>query len=172
MAQKITVGELLLVSKAKQEKLKSYAEGVSLTSRSGKSIEGLKAVVTKDRLTLAQLQLAAARTALKSTPPLSRMAVSRAYYAMYHSARAVTYIDYGGDDHEEHSKLPGHLPDDFSDVQGWKNKLKNARLDRNRADYDPYPKKDSEFKECAEILFADAKEFLRLAKIYVNSKLG
>lgn len=172
MAQKITINELLLVSKAKQEKLKNYSEGVSLSARSGKSIEGLKAVVTKDRLSLAQLQLTAARKAIKSKPPLSRMAISRAYYAMYHSARAITYIDFGGDDHEEHSKLPAHLPDDFSDVQDWKNKLKNARLDRNRADYDPYPKKDSDFKDCAEMLFTDAREFLRLAKVYINSKLG
>lgn len=172
MVRKITAGELLLVSKAKQEKLKNFAEGVSLAVRSGESIDGLKAIVTKDRLSLAQLQLSAAKAALNSEPPLCRMAVSRAYYAMYHSARAVTYISVGGDDHEEHSKLPMHLPDDFSDVQDWKNKLKNARLDRNRADYDPYPKRDSDFNECAETLFVDAKEFLRLAKAYINLKLS
>lgn len=168
MAQKITDSELLLLSKAKQEKLKNYLEGVSLALRSGKTINKLKFTAAKDRLSLAQQQLIAARKAIKSTPPLSRTAVSRAYYAMYHAARAATYIGFGGDDHEEHSKLPTHLPDDFPDAQDWKIKLKNARLDRNRADYDPYPKRDSEFKECAETLYIDARNFLRSAKDYIE----
>ena len=170
MTRRITDSELLLISKAKQEKLKNYSEGVSLAARSGKSIEELRVKVAKDRLALAQQQLIAAKKAIDSTSSLSRTAVSRAYYAMYHAARAATYISFGGDDHEEHSKLPTQLPDDFPDVQNWKIKIKNARLDRNRADYDPYPKKDSEFKECAETLYADARSFLRSAKDYVQTK--
>jgi len=172
MAIKITDNELLLLSKAKQEKFKNYIEGLSLATRSGKTIDELRAIVAQDRLHLAQQQLSAAKKAIVSTPSISRTAVSRAYYSMYHAARAVAYLDFGGDDNEEHSKLPTYLPNDFPDSSNWKIKLKNARLDRNRADYDPYPKKDSEFKECAEILYSDARNFLHSAKSYIQSRIN
>lgn len=167
---RITESELLLISKAKLEKLKNFADGVSLCRRAGSSIAGLRARVAKDRLRLANAQLRDAIQAASSKPQLSRTAVSRAYYAMYHAARAATYISFGGDDHEEHSALPSKMPSDLPNLEQWRNKLKNARLERNRADYDPYPKDEAEFEETCSTLIQDAKDFVRVAQNYVNTK--
>jgi uncharacterized protein (UPF0332 family) len=169
---KITESELLLVAKAKADKVKNFTDGASLVYRSGVSIKEIQIQVTKDRLALAKKQLKAAVFAGNSTPQLSRTAVSRAYYAMYQAARAVTYLSNGGDDHEEHSVLPGKLPDDFSEAPEWRNKLKNARLERNRADYDPYPKLERKFKDSCDLLIEQATEFVLLAQQYINSKLS
>lgn len=167
---KITDSELLLVSKAKAEKLKNYAEGISLQTRSGSSIDQLKLRVSKDRLRLAKDHLNDAAHAYSATPRRPRASISRSYYAMYHAARAVTYLSFGGDDHEEHSVLPTRFPSDFPDSDNWKNKLKNARLERNKADYDPYPKRNADFEESCETLMQDAKSFFRIAQKYINNK--
>ena len=167
---RITDSELLLISKAKVEKLKNFADGVSLTHRARVSIARLRARVAKDRLRLARAQLRDAVTAASSDPQLSRTAVSRAYFAMYHAARAATYLSHGGDDHEEHSALPGRIPVDLPNFEQWRNKLKNARLERNRADYDPYPKGEAAFEECCTLLIREAKEFIQIAQKYINLK--
>lgn len=165
---KITESELLLISKAKLEKLRSFADGVSLTRRGRSTIDQLRVRAARDRLRLASAQLNDAIKAAATAPPLRRAAVSRAYYAMYHSARAATYLSFGGDDHEEHSALPGKIPTDFPDSEQWRNKLKNARLERNRADYDPYPKDENDFDEACISVLQDAKDLLRIAKKYIN----
>jgi len=87
---------------------------------------------------------------------------------MYHAARVVSYWHAGGDDHEEHNILPGHLPLNFPDRAVWENRLKNARLERNRADYDPYPKTDRPFQAAATENFKLASLFLPLAKAYLR----
>ncbi|WP_446900638.1 HEPN domain-containing protein [Burkholderia sp. YIM B11467] len=168
---RITESELLLISKAKIEKLRNFADGVSLSRRARSSIERLRARVAKDRLVLAKSKLRDATQAANSTPALWRTAVSRAYYAMYHAARAATYLSYGGDDHEEHSALPGKLPADFPDFEQWRNKLKNARYERNRADYDPYPVDEGEFMDICLALIQDAKDFVRASQRYINQKI-
>ena len=168
---RITDSELLLISKAKVEKLKNFADGVSLVRRAQSSIDRLRARVAKDRLTLAKSKLRDAVQAGSCTPPLWRTGVSRAYYSMYHAARAATYLSYGGDDHEEHSALPGKLPTDFPDYEQWRNTLKMARLERNRADYDPYPVDELEFKETCLSLIQDAKDFIRISQRYINQKI-
>jgi uncharacterized protein (UPF0332 family) len=166
----ITQNELLLISKASQEKLKNFAQGASLCERSGESISDLRKRAAKDRIKLARLHLKDARKLLKAKPPLARGATSRAYYSMYHAARAVAYISFGGDDHESHSALPMKMPDDFPDVAAWKIKLKDARLERNRADYDPYPKSDRAFQGPARQMLLDAQELVSKAETYIVSK--
>lgn len=167
---KITEGELLLISKASQETLKGFSQGVQLSVRSGKSIDELKARVAMDRLRLAGMHLKAAYSAARAQPAQQRAAISRAYYSMYHAARAATYLAIGGDDHEQHSVLPGKLPADFPKSDEWKNKLKDARLERNRADYDPYPGGDVEFGDTAKRLVEDARSFMKLARAYLRTK--
>jgi uncharacterized protein (UPF0332 family) len=167
----ITESELLLISKAKLEKLKNFADGVNLCRRARSSIPRLRSRVAKDRLKLARSQLGDAVRAASLTPRLRRAAISRAYYAMYHAARAATYLSYGGDDHEEHSALPSKLPSDFPDLDQWRNKLKSARYERNRADYDPYPSDESDFEDACEALIQDAKDFMRIAQQYINRKI-
>lgn len=166
----ITQNELLLISKAPQEKLRLFSEGASLCARAGVSIIQLQQQAAEDRMQLARRHLVDARKSLKAKPIQARSTVSRAYYAMYHAARAATYISFGGDDHEAHSALPGKLPDDFPDVAKWKNKLKDARLERNRADYDPYPKNEKAFEPSAKRLLIEAQDLLTKADAYIKSK--
>ncbi len=168
---RITESELLLISKAKVEKLRNFSDGVSLSRRARLSIERLRTRVVKDRLALAKSKLRAATQVASSTPALWRTAISRAYYCMYHAARAATNLSYGGDDHEEHSALPGKLPADFPDSEQWRNKLKNARLERNRADYDPYPADEEQFKDICVELIQDATDFMKISQKYVNQKI-
>lgn len=167
---KITDSELLLVSKAAQEKLRDFSQGVQLTMRAGASIKELQLRVANDRLKLAKLLLKDASATANARPTLYRTTVSRAYYSMYHATRAVTYVSFGGDDHEQHSVLPTKIPADFPDSDGWKNRLKEARLDRNRADYDPYPRGDSEFFEPADRLVREARSLVKIAQQYLRSK--
>ena len=168
---KITEKELLLVSKSNQDALKGFALGVHLASRSGRSINELQVRVAQDRIKLAGLHLRQAATASRSTPPRHRTTVSRAYYAMYHAARAASYISIGGDDHEQHSVLATKLPGDFPDCNEWKNRLKTARLERNRADYDPYPAGDGDFSGSAGEIMKHARLMLKLARVYLQSKV-
>ncbi|WP_244120318.1 HEPN domain-containing protein [Burkholderia gladioli] len=168
---RITDSELLLISKAKIEKLKNFADGVTLVRRAQSSIDRLRARVAKDRLTLAKSKLRDAVQAGSCVPPLWRTGVSRAYYSMYHAARAATYLSYGGDDHEEHSALPGKLPTDFPDYEQWRNKLKMARLERNKADYDPYPVDELEFKDTCLSLIQEAEDFMKISQRYVAQKI-
>lgn len=168
---RITESELLLVSKSNQETLKGFAHGAQLTKRAGKSIRELQLRVAADRIKLASLHLRQASVASRAKVPQHRTTVSRAYYAMYHAARAATYLSIGGDDHEQHSVLPTKLPVDFPDCDEWKNRLKIARLERNRADYDPYPTGDSNFSNSAEELLQNARMLVKLARAYLQSKI-
>jgi len=166
----LTDSELLLISKSTQDKLRNFADGAQLARRSRSTIKRLQAKVARDRLELAILQLRDAKAAHSGVPKLSRTAVSRAYYAMYHAARAATYISFGGDDHEQHSVLPAKFPPDFPSSDIWRNRLKNARLERNRADYDPYPHGDVDFSVAASTMIQEAADFIKLTKQYLRLK--
>ena len=99
-----------------------------------------------------------------------RMAVSTSYYAMYHAFRALVFFMKEGDDHEKHTLLPDHIPDDFPDSDNWQNKLKNARFERNKADYDPYPESDTSFEGAARQLVDSAQELIPAIRRYLRSK--
>jgi hypothetical protein len=143
--RKVRHQDLLLISKAKKEKLDSFSAGVSLRARTQLSIPDLIARATGDRLAFARSILLTAQRNVESANPVFRAGVSQGYYSMYHTLRAVCYYVHGGDDHEEHVTLPSKIPGDFPDRVKWENDLKRARYDRNRADYDPYPKSDRQF---------------------------
>jgi hypothetical protein len=89
---------------------------------------------------------------------------------MYHAARAVVFFTEGGDDHEAHMELPKHLPKDFPDRDQWENEIKAARFERNRADYDPYPKSDGAFSAVARSSLATAERFLAVTRRYLVRK--
>jgi len=162
--------DLLLISKALKDKLEAFAAGAFLVQRTGYNIPQLRAKAALDRFTFARYILRTADTISAMTPPMNRMVVCRSYYAMYHAFRAVTYFVHGGDDHEKHSDLPSKLPRDFPNRAVWENKLKNARLERNRADYDPYPRDESGFGTIAVDLLADAKSLMPVVKQYLQTK--
>jgi uncharacterized protein (UPF0332 family) len=162
--------DLLYVSKGFKERLDTLAAGASLTARTGYSINSLRSKAVSDRLKLARSILKSAENSLDPTAPSFRTAVSRAYYAMYHTTRALSYYVNGGDDHQEHSKLPANIPKDFPSRSHWENELKRARLERNRADYDPYPKNDRRFENTALDLIQIARDLTLVARRYLRFK--
>lgn len=107
---------------------------------------------------------------ISARPPLYRGALSRFYYSMYHSMRAVVYFSHEGDDFQAHSKLPGYTPDDFPEASLWQNALKDARTRRNAADYDAYPKSDKAYRAGALALQVQAIELEKLSREYLKLK--
>jgi len=71
---------------------------------------------------------------------------------MYHALRACAFLFHEGDDYQEHSKLPLQIPKDFDVGIDWQNKLKKARLARNKADYEAYPKSDRAWETIAKTI--------------------
>ena len=158
---------LLLVSKGSIEAIGHFRLGAHLVTTSGLSIDDLAAIACRDRFQFAQKTLRAAKGALSTNPAQNRLGLGRAYYAMYHAARALVFFKHLGDDHEAHSELPRHLPKDFPNRAAWENTLKIARLERNRAGYDPYPKSDASFATSAQSVLSDAQQFLAAVKKYL-----
>lgn len=161
---------LLRIGKASKELVANWAEGVSLATDFGLSIEQLAAKATAERWKLAlEHRKEGKRLQTISAPPY-RAIVSRFYYVMYHAMRSACYAFHGGDDYEGHSELLKHLPDDFPQASMWKNKLKNARLSRNRADYDPYPKSSRYWERQARTIQRDAEHLVQEVRTYLRSR--
>lgn len=161
---------LLRVSESKKQELNAFKAGVHLEHASGRSIDDLLAQASADRLRLAEASLRDADRAMRSRPPMRRVAVGRYYYAMYHAIRSVVFFRTPGDDHEQHSELPGRMPADFPRADHWKNELKDARLRRNEADYDPYPVFDVSFRDPASHLKVEARVLVTEARNYLHTK--
>jgi uncharacterized protein (UPF0332 family) len=162
--------QLREISKAPKQRIDAMRWGVAIEAQTGESINDVIGCVCKHRIQLAEYILRTAEEAMKASPQRYRLSVSRSYYAMYHAVRAVVYFTFGGDDNEEHSKLPNHIPSDFPSHTLWQNTLKNARLKRNEADYDPYPLTDSAFKNDASAQLTQAKLLVKGAKAYLQTK--
>jgi uncharacterized protein (UPF0332 family) len=162
--------ELLSLLKYKKAHIVFLKHGVRLEAIGGAQIDVLMLRVSADRFALARYFLASARRLQRMRPPSFRDSVSRSYYSMYHAARTIAYVFHQGDDHEDHMALYKALPDDFPDVDRWRNDLKDARLRRNEADYDPYPKPDGEFAGVGRSQLATATSFLAEAENYLRTK--
>lgn len=162
--------DLLFISKSPKERLDYLAFGATLVSRTGFEVKQLRIKAARDRLQLAASFLKEASALYSAGTCMRRTVVSRAYYSMYHALRAATFVCFGGDDHEQHTVLPSKLPTDFPDCTRWQNALKNARLERNRADYDPYPRRDQRFDAVAQTLVAEATALVSLTRRYIASK--
>ena len=161
---------LLRVAKAPNQLIGGWLEGVSLEADSGETILDLCHRAASARLRLSYEMRRAGDACLAHTTPLPRSAISRYYYAMYHAMRATVYVFYDGDDHQEHTKLPRHIPDDFPTPGTWQTRLKNARYARNAADYDPYPKANLAWKYRAETIKRDADDLLAACTQYLRGK--
>lgn len=121
-------------------------------------IPQVRAQLVSDRLALAGEHLRHGDVLLAADS--FRAAIGRYYYAMYHGARAVVFGDHEGDDYEQHSELPRHLPPSVKGV-ALGQQLIDARLLRNQADYDPYPLADGEWEADARALAVIAAGFLQ-----------
>lgn len=152
MAQFADSGILQRVSEAPCKLHANWREGISLEARSGRTLDELRDRCVADRLALGRDARRCARLLHGLNPPMYRDAISRYYYSLYHAFRAVAHFANDGDDYEEHSKLPTGIPDDFPGADSWRNDLKMARLTRNRADYNAYPKTQRAWRsDCEQI---------------------
>jgi len=161
---------LLYVGKAESKTLAAIKSGPGIEAAQQTTILDLSHQACADRLLLGVTMLDSGDRFLRSRPPMFRMAVSRYYYSMYHSMRAVCYFAHEGDDHEEHSVLPTKTPTDFTNRAFWQNELKDARLRRNEADYDPYPIEDRDFASAARHLRVQARLLSSEARSYLKAR--
>lgn len=144
-----------------------WREGVSLEQRSKLSIEQLCDRVTADRMSLARDCRRRARVLQGLEPPMFRDAISRHYYCIYHAFRAVSFFVTRGDDFDDHATLPKGIPQDFPDSDRWRNDLKLARLTRNNADYNAYPKSELAWRADCELVATLSEAALPAAKRYL-----
>jgi hypothetical protein len=162
--------ELLLIQKFKKNQINLLENGVRLVGVAGKPIEDLLREVSSARFKLAKRFLRSSTYLMSHKPVLHRDVVSRAYYAIYHSARAVSFLTHPGDDYEPHDKVASGLPGDMPDVETWRNKIKDARLKRNEADYEPFMSSDPTFRIASHATNELAVEFLGVCSIYLKGK--
>jgi len=160
---------LKMVAEATSVRVKTWKEGVALERDSRKPIANLLCRVAADRWALAYRLRAQANQLFGAHH--YRSAISRYYYSMYHSMRASVFIHHEGDDHEKHSDLPLHIPPGFDPTAtDWQTKLKDARLLRNRVDYESYPKSENAWKKDAHTIRQDANLLLTVSRQYLMSK--
>lgn len=159
---------LLRVAKAKRSLLESWAEGVNLQEATGRTLEELRHRATADRIELAVRLVRRAEQLVNLEQ--NRDAISRAYYSMYHSWRALAFFETRGDDNDDHLTLPKFQPGGFQNATLWQNRLKVARESRNRADYEAYPKAESAWRNEAAARYAEADELVRLCRAYLRAR--
>jgi uncharacterized protein (UPF0332 family) len=150
--------------------ISNFQAGASLVARTGYSISEVLAKVAIDRVKLSQQFYVQANSLLTQDHPPYRLVVARSYYSMYHVIRAIVFYTTEGDDFEKHSELPKHIPSDFPQASHWANELKMARLNRNKADYNPYPRAESHFASDATHTVATSKILLKIGKSYLRAK--
>lgn len=153
-----------------KSELEQWKEGVSLHLDSGQSIDNLMLRVALARWKLAAEHRRDANQLMRQSRVPYRSAISRYYYAMYHAMRAAAYVFHGGDDHESHSLLPSNVPGDFPNASLWRNELKDARLTRNAADYDPYPRSRNYWYARARTMKRRANRLVRETRAYLRGK--
>ncbi len=139
----------------------------------GSTVQSMIETGTRQRLGQARDFLQGAKHLTQSPLPNSeivqRSAVSRAYYCMYHSCRAVVYFSIQGDDRDGHSGMAEHLPKDFPNRLDARNKFRSMRLLRNEADYDPYARIGSWNDEAVSSI-STAEDFYDTCRVYLQFK--
>lgn len=170
MPRRATADDMGFLTNLNKKRLEDLKAGAAITARTGYSVSELVEKATADRVDFAGRLRAEAIEATSLAVPRWRLAVSRSYYSMYHAARALCFFRHGGDDHEKHTELPKHLPTDFPAREYWENALKTARLQRNNADYRPYPTNEESFRPTAEQQLRESAQFLPVVRSYLRSK--
>jgi uncharacterized protein (UPF0332 family) len=120
--------------------------------------------VVSDRLVLAGEHLRTGDELVRNQH--HRSAISRHYYAMYHAARAIVFAEVQGDDYERHIVLPRNLPSQMEDVTLRESELTDARLLRNKADYDIYPHGHIGWETDARTLAGTAAAFVSACEVF------
>lgn len=162
---------LYRITKLQNKDVLLMREGVSLEADLSRPLSEIMAQTVADRLDLADEFLSMAQALMRSRTDLSRAAIARFYYAMYHAMRAAAYEHFKGDDYEAHSTLSSKgVPPDYPLQSLASNELKDARILRNEADYDQYPLNQGYFRVQAKTLQPKAVAFVQNARLYVTSK--
>lgn len=162
--------EIQALIKFEKSKITLIKNGVRIEQVCGRPIDELVVEGCVVRFRLARNFLDAAGRLRRMKPPLHRNSISRSYYSMYHAARAISYLTTPGDDHQDHKDLHKGVPEDFPNKEQWKNDLKSARLQRNEADYEPYPNLEAEFGDISRAQLAVATSFLAASELYLAGK--
>lgn len=171
MALSAAEDRLQRITKAPKNTLVLLREGISIESALARQLDDAMDQTVADRLDLADEFLDMAERLYRSKFDMSRPAIARYYYAMYHAMRAVSFQFLGGDDHEQHTVLPAKgVPSDYPGKDLASNELKDARTLRNEADYEQYPITRSYFESAAKDLRPKALAFVKTARQYVTSK--
>jgi len=166
-----TEERLQRITKLPRKTVLLMREGVSLETDLSRPILDSMAQSVADRLDLADEFVSMGQALMRSRTDLSRAAIARFYYAMYHAMRAASYQHFEGDDNQAHSDLSSKgVPPDYPSFRIAANELKNARILRNEADYEQYPFNRSYFKSQAKNLKPIAIAFVQTARSYVTSK--
>lgn len=143
--------------------------------RDGRTLDKLVSQVATDRLALARGLKRSGdvlfRSGLRRHDSYAvRASVSRYYYSMFQACRAVVFVDYGGDDKNAHQELPKHLPPGFQSRSRFVNDLKNARVHRNGADYDPLPVEIDYWRPIADAVRANCADFLGACESFLKER--
>jgi uncharacterized protein (UPF0332 family) len=164
------IPRLRRAAQATIKEIERWKEGADLVRHHASAIHDIVLEAACDRWRLACKHHSGGNKLLQIEPPQYRSAISRFYYSMYHAMRACVYLFHEGDDHQEHSKLPQYIPADFPGTD-WQQILKDARLARNIADYDPYPMMGrGGWKKQALDLRRRASQLIMESKTYLKSK--
>ena len=120
------------------------------------------AQITMDRYEMGEEFLCSAKAISGDSKVDRRNVISRSYYAMYHSARAVIFhtVLY---DEDVHERLPERIHEILRGKYG--QILRECRDIRNEADYSPYPEID--LAAASREMIASAEGFLRRCKEYL-----
>ncbi|MDQ4501303.1 hypothetical protein [Sinomonas sp. ASV322] len=162
---------LLRLSKLASRDVALLSEGASMVADLSMSIADARSKISADRILLAEQFIAMADRMARSRADMSRAAIARYYYAMYHSMRAVAFFHFNGDDFEAHATLHQKgIPKDYPNASAAANSLRDARLLRNEADYDPYPQMDAYFRDAAKRISQTARDFVAKARQYLLNK--
>lgn len=170
MALTVRHTELQVLTKLRKGQISQLKNGVRIAALCADTIENLVLAAASDRYQLGKRFFSEANRLLRSRPAMERSSISRSYYGMYHVARALAFLATGGDDNEAHSDLHKGLPEDFPDVDKWRNALKEARLLRNEVDYDPYVEGQYDLGMVGRTQLANVGSFLREAEFYLRAR--
>lgn len=132
------------------------------------SLEAFVEEIVRDRLALAAGMMRAAKLlAAQDDLIIKRSAVSRAYYAAYHAARATVFAirRHDEDDHDKLGKAIGALLGDgvLGDMP------KNLRQVRNEMDYSPYPGPDPETRYDDEEINGSIADSMAMAETLIQT---
>lgn len=158
------------LTKVEGRRVRAFQEWIDLESRWGRNLGDLLHQIAVDRILLAEEFLAMGDAMYRSRKDLSRSSISRYYYAIYHGLRAVAFHAAEGDDNQDHSKLGKGIPADFPDRALVVNRLNDARIWRNEADYDPYPQFGNYFTSTEKALRPVAHDTVAQARDYLRGK--